>query len=323
MRQGLLARGCMSGDDSTESLQPACYLSRIPGETAADALRHCITAFPFSGLKLTAISYDLRGMLRGEQLISHIDDRHYALILQLEGRGAVMQGETETTLKTGDIIIVDTASTTLSRVFAQSRQLCVKLPRALLQARLSSGAIKMACLIEGSGVFGRLLRSLIDALTGAAGTLSRREERGIRDALIDLAVAALRAEIEPPLELRVFRPTAARHWALLRQSIEALLSDPGLSPVKLAEAAQYLDAASAPVIQARGNVFQRVRARPTAGALPKRFGGPAPGRAASHRDCLSLGLQRLLAFQPMLQEDIRLHGARLPRGLRGWAAYSL
>lgn len=234
MRQGLSARGCMSSEDSTESLQPACYLSRIPGETAADSLRHPIAAYSFSGLKLTAISYDLRGMLRGEQLISHIDDRHYALILQLEGRGAVMRGETETTLKTGDMIIIDMASTTLSRVFAQSRQLCVKLPRALLQARLSSGAIAMACLIEGSGVFGRLLRSLIDALTGAAGTLSHREERGIRDALIDLAVAALCAELEPPLELRVFRPTAVRHWALLRQSIETLLSDPELSPAKVA-----------------------------------------------------------------------------------------
>lgn len=236
MRQGLSARGCMSGEDSTDSLQPACYLSRILGETAADSLRHPGTACSFSGLKSTAISYDLRGMLRGEQLISHIDDRHYALILQLEGRGAVMQGETETTLKTGDMVIIDTASTTLSRVFAQPRQLCVKLPRALLQARLSSGATAMACLIEGSGVFGRLLRSLIDALTGAAGTLSRREERGVRAALVDLAVAALCVERQPTIELRVFRPAAARHWALLCQSIEALLSDPGLSPSKLAAA---------------------------------------------------------------------------------------
>ena len=81
-----------------------------------------------------------------------------------------------------------------------------------------------------------VLRSLIVSLAGAAGTLSRREERGIREALMDLAVAALCAERQPPVELRVFRPAAARHWALLCQSIEALLSDPALSPVKLAEA---------------------------------------------------------------------------------------
>jgi AraC-like DNA-binding protein len=235
MRQAFPAHNGVSCDGSSRSPRPAYYtLSMLPGPT--DAPPPCVTRYPFSGLEVTAISHDARGMLPGERLISPGGNRDYTLVLQLEGRGSVAQGGAEVRLETGDIMLINAASATLCRLFDWSRQLCVQLPRASLQARLATAAVPTTCLIEGSGGFGVVLRSLIVSLAGAAGTLSRREERGIREALVDLAVAALCTERQPPLELRVFRPAAARHWALLRQSIEALLSDPALSPAKLAAA---------------------------------------------------------------------------------------
>jgi hypothetical protein len=56
--------------------------------------------------------------------------------------------------------------------------------------------------LEASGGLGPVLRSLIVSMTGAAGRLSRREEHGIREALIDLAAAALCTERDRPLDLR-------------------------------------------------------------------------------------------------------------------------
>ena len=235
MRQAFLADTGLSGDSSTRSPRPGYYTrSMLPGP--ADAPRSCIRRYPFSGLEVTAISHDARGMLPGERLILPGDNRDYTLVLQLEGRGSVAQGGDEVRLETGDIMLINPASATRCRLFDWSRQLCVQLPRASLQARVATAAIPTTCLIEGSGGLGLVLRSLIVSLASAAGTLSRREERGIREALIDLAVAALCAERQPPLELRVFRPAAARRWTLLRELIEALLSDPALSPAKLAAA---------------------------------------------------------------------------------------
>jgi AraC family transcriptional regulator, positive regulator of tynA and feaB len=235
MRQAFPVHTGVSCDGSSRSPRPAYHpRSMLPGPT--DAPPPCVTRYPFSGLEVTAISHDARGMSPGGHLILPGGNRDYTLVLQLEGCGSVAQGGDEVRLETGDIMLINAASATLCRLFDWSRQLCIQLPRASLQARLATAAVPTTCLIKGSGGLSVVLRSLIVSSAGAAGTLSRREERGIREALVDLAVAALCAERQQPLELRVFRPAAARHWALLRQSIEALLSDPALSPAKLAEA---------------------------------------------------------------------------------------
>ena len=133
------------------------------------------------------------------------------------------------------MVLIDSALASRCCFFGRSRQLCLHLPRVLLQTRMLPRQFAPVCLIKGQGGIGLVLRGLIVAMTSTAGTFSAREEGGVRDALVDVAVAALAAEREDGGASRARRQAVARHRVMLEQYIEAWLPDPALGPAKVAE----------------------------------------------------------------------------------------
>jgi AraC-like DNA-binding protein len=163
-----------------------------------------------------------------------VGKHRYVLILQLEGASEVEQGCAKVSLKTNDLLLLDTRVPGRMRSSTRSRQLRVYLRDAPVSQQLAGrhpppiGAISATC---GLAVG---LRCLILAMGGDVGRLTHQEQWGLQAALFDLALAAVGAD--PARSESGAPPTAAglRRLALLQESVESRLSDPGLCPARIA-----------------------------------------------------------------------------------------
>lgn len=195
-----------------------------------------VTRRPFQGLEVREIACRGAGDVHALRHPALRGNRSCLLVLQLEGRSRLVQDATEVPFEAGDMMLIDAGDTSRWRCFGRSRQVWIQLPRGLLQARVSLSQPATTVPISGASGIGALLRGLIASLNANAGAISGRDEQGVRDALVDLALTALAARRYPCADRRPTRPGPSRHWPLLLQYIDACLPDPTLCPGKAAAA---------------------------------------------------------------------------------------
>ena len=158
----------------------------------------------------------------------------YLLILQLEGRCVVHQTGATVSLRPDDLVLLDTRVPGGMSASTRSRQLRVYLRDAPVSPQLPARQPPAIGAISGTGGLAVGLRCLILAMRGGVARLTPPEQRGLQTALYDLALAAVSVEHHRTDSGRPRRTAELRRLASLQESVETLLSDPGLCPARIA-----------------------------------------------------------------------------------------
>lgn len=215
------------------------YPQRAPrsrqAEHRKDALPDVVRSF--AGLRIVQGAYPKTSAWSGsgtERAGAHL------LIINIEGPGTFVSGESMFTLEAGDLLLLD-GHFPLRREAPGRRNIWVHFPRGAEPGKVPRQKPAGPCLINGRDGMGTLLRELICALLIAKGPFCRREEEAARDALLNLVEAAYcarrdrcRLQRNEPEISSDGTPEAPWRWRMLVECIEAQLSDPALSPASVA-----------------------------------------------------------------------------------------
>jgi AraC-like DNA-binding protein len=182
----------------------------------------------FGGLELTEIVCNdtARSCDFDSQCIT-VDGR-CVLILNLEGTGTLAHRTTELRLRPGDLLYVPAGLALRWLDHLPGRRILLDLPQTAV-------ALPPApCLIDGNDGIAAVLRQLVCTLLRGANPFYAGEQMVVRDTVMQLVAAACSARQSRPTGRAQVRDTSVRQWRLLRQSVEALLSDPSLTPTMVA-----------------------------------------------------------------------------------------
>lgn len=179
---------------------------------------------------------------RERALADRMADGGHILILQLEGRCVVQLGRDGLAIETGDVLFAEAQIVARVQVFGCSRQLCMALPGASTQPTRAQRELRIGR-ISGASALGAALRCLLLAARTVDGRLTAAEQRGLRAVVLDLARLSITtgdADADgwrgSPADVGGVGGGASRALAGLQTTIEQSLSDPGLSPARVAEA---------------------------------------------------------------------------------------
>jgi len=162
---------------------------------------------------------------------------NWLLVLQLDGQSLLLHDKMQIPFDSGDILLVGPGLALSRKVSGRRREVCVCVPRAMLEARLSTLSPPSPCLIRGSSGIGIALTSLVCSLVTAPKPIRKSEEASIRDVLINLAAAAYASrrtdwacrQVEGWTDPASLRDVACRRLVLVQHTIEERLQDPGLN----------------------------------------------------------------------------------------------
>lgn len=156
------------------------------------------------------------------------------LALLLDGEALLIAGERRINLSVGDIVYGATGVGATLKFSTSFRQLFVKAPRLALNPRLMAPmSLELGHLSGGGGinhVLSGMLRSLADVLL----EIGADELRPIELALTEFLITSLASE-KQLFGLGGAKGARTAHLHRICQSIETLLSDPDLSPARVAE----------------------------------------------------------------------------------------
>jgi AraC-like DNA-binding protein len=150
------------------------------------------------------------------------------LAVLLEGEADFWDGQTRARLSQGDIIYGPTGMDAALRLFTPFRLLFVSAPRVALGHRLIAPMSLDLGRLSGAGGLGHVFSGLLRATAQALGDLTSDQLRPVELALTEFLVANLAAE-DSPAALGGAEAARAAHLHRVRQTIETLLADPGLS----------------------------------------------------------------------------------------------
>jgi AraC-type DNA-binding domain-containing proteins len=179
---------------------------------------------------------------RERALPDRLADGGHLLILQIEGRCVVQPDWQGLVIEAGDLLFAEAPVAARVQVFGCSRQLCMALPGPLTQHTVASRRLLRIGRIRGASGLGAALRSLLLAMRGIAGRLTAAEQRRLRAVVLDLALLSLTTgdadgDGRRCSDADVGSGGGASHaLAGLQATIEQSLSDPGLSPARVAAA---------------------------------------------------------------------------------------
>lgn len=148
--------------------------------------------------------------------------------VQLAGEGTLIQHDREAHLTPGDFAIYDTSKPYELHFGQQFSMFVLMFPRDLLRCASRDLPSVIARRIRGSGGMGALVSTFLTNLHDAVGIDTLSTSRVLEDAVVDLLVAALHAEVPP---------SGAKESTLLRGAqsfIEANLDDTTLDTALVA-----------------------------------------------------------------------------------------
>ena len=166
-----------------------------------------------------------QGMRRGE----------YLLRLQQAGRSAFSQFGRRALLEPGEFTLVDPNAThSLSNEFGPVQCFHIGVPRELLDERLNDARPFCALRFSGDSGPGRVALSMLAVVSEEAPALRRAElYQAVRGAIALVVPELLRRAARSPQTMKADRDSLHRH---LLSYIDLNLSDPALSPQRIAEA---------------------------------------------------------------------------------------
>lgn len=181
-------------------------------------------------VEVSATSHEVH---RTPALIAQAGQRYFKLNLQLEGTGLLIQDNREALLRPGDLAIYDTNSPYTLTFEEEARMMVMMFPCDALSLPADYvgqlAAVRMAGSAGLSGMVGQFIRQLSENLEVLSGPSGSR----LAANALDLVSTMLHAEMD-------ITPDRMKPQALLavsvREYIEANLSDPLLSPARIAAA---------------------------------------------------------------------------------------
>lgn len=174
-------------------------------------------------------------VVRSRDLIANSSDENFFFILQLSGRSRLCQHGNEALLSPGDMAIIDSGLPSVFEYDGPFRQCSLHLPRSVLKSKLGSRRVPYAQRISGEKGMGALTGGFLRSLYAEADHLNQEQSGAVRDALLDMIIAALAPSDVPHMPWSMQSARGAQ-LSSLKQFIEARLSDPELTPSSIADA---------------------------------------------------------------------------------------
>ncbi len=183
------------------------------------------------------------------------------LALLLEGEALLIAGERRINLSAGDIVYGATGVGATLKFSTSFRQLFVKAPRLALNPRLMSPMSLELGHLSGSEGINHVLSGMLRSLADVLLDIGADELRPIELALTEFLITSLAGE-KQLFGLGGAKGVRTAHLHRICQSIETLLSDPDLSPARVAEAHGVSLRYMQKLFTAEGNSFSNyVRSR--------------------------------------------------------------
>ncbi|WP_293453511.1 AraC family transcriptional regulator [Phenylobacterium sp.] len=157
------------------------------------------------------------------------------IVVLLEGEVTFWDGETTTTLKTGDIAYGPTGIDAALKLTTPFRLLFINAPRVALDHRLLTPLALRVGRFAGERGLGHVFSGLLRGAAEALPDLTSEQLRPIELAVTEFLVANLAAE-DSPAALGGAGAARAAHLHRVCQTIETLLSDPDLNLDRVAAA---------------------------------------------------------------------------------------
>jgi AraC-like DNA-binding protein len=157
------------------------------------------------------------------------------IVVLLEGEATFWDGETTTTLKTGDITYGPTGIEAALKMTTPFRLLFINAPRVALDHRLLAPLALKVGRFAGARGLGHVFSGLLRGTAEALPDLTSEQLRPIELAVTEFLVANLAAE-GSPAALGGAGAARAAHLHRVCQTIETMLSDPDLSLDRVAAA---------------------------------------------------------------------------------------
>jgi AraC-like DNA-binding protein len=155
-------------------------------------------------------------------------DRASILLLNLEGTRTLPHETGELRLRPGDLLYVPAGLSLRWLDHLPGQRIVLGAPQTALPPAA------LPCLIDGNDAIAAVLRQLLCTLLRNANPFYEGEQRAVQDSVVQLLAAACLARQPRPTRRAPVRATSVRQWRLLQQSVEALLSDPSLTPAMVA-----------------------------------------------------------------------------------------
>lgn len=155
------------------------------------------------------------------QLKNH--EEHYQLVLVTQGDGYVEQAGRQAVQTVGDIVLYSAAQPSLVSYPRGSRSLTLKIPRALMAARVNRLEQLTAVTLKGDSGIGSMIGHLLRESFALNEGLCLPHDARLASGMLDIVSAALENIAGVPLE-------SSRHTSLtsIKHYIQANLSDPDL-----------------------------------------------------------------------------------------------
>jgi AraC family transcriptional regulator, positive regulator of tynA and feaB len=189
-----------------------------------------------SGLTCSALSSHPQRVAHGPREVARSDDSWFFVNLQVSGRCHVRQGATETTVRPGGIVVVDTTRPYWFDHDVPWEILSFRVPHASLAGRLTGPEAGLGRVVDGEQGVGGVLASMMRALWRVDEDLPAPATAELQDsltAMTALALAGVPDVMEPDRRL-VQRTAIVRHVALRlsdhRLGVASVCREFGISP---------------------------------------------------------------------------------------------
>ncbi len=201
----------------------------IPDNTGAFSGSVKIATLP--GLGLAAFEVDAARVTRSERNAARADCGDVLLCMQLAGESGISQDGRDTILEGRGLFLIDPIRPFEIDLRTRSASIVVKIPRAMLEARVGNLAGLTAHPVTSSSGIGTVAMGFLELLPEQAEALNDVAGLKVAEQLLDLT--ALAFTTGHPRGAGLSSPKAV---ALLRlkATVERLLIEPGLKPERIA-----------------------------------------------------------------------------------------
>lgn len=200
-----------------------------PNQGHAFSGRIKITSLP--GIGVTSFEADPGRVTRSDRSAARADGDDLLLSMHCTGELAVSQDGRDIVLTERSIFLLDPLRPFGINLKKHSTNIVVRVPRAMLEARLGNCASHTARVIPETSGIAALTMGLLELLQDQAESLDDISGLKVADQLLDLTALALTSGHSTRTSLSSPRATALLR---LKATIERLLIEPGLKPERVA-----------------------------------------------------------------------------------------
>jgi AraC family transcriptional regulator, positive regulator of tynA and feaB len=183
------------------------------------------------GLALTRFDADTARVTRSERSAARADGNDMLLCMHTSGEMAISQDGRDTVMGDKALFLLDPLRPFDLQLKSHASNVVVKVPRAVLEARVGNAGSLTAHAIDSSNSVAALTMGFLDMLPDLAESLDDISGLKVAEQLLDLAALALTSEHGKIRALSSSRATASIR---LKATIERLLIEPGLKPERVA-----------------------------------------------------------------------------------------